>query len=92
MVTQRKAAGSPAAPTKTAKSVKSSVATDKSTAAVSSRASRQKLPAGMEPGRRREYVEVAAYFIAERRGFMGGDETADWLAAEAEIDRLIAGR
>jgi hypothetical protein len=35
---------------------------------------------------------VAAYFIAERRGFQGGDETSDWLAAEAEIDRLLADR
>jgi hypothetical protein len=39
---------------------------------------------------RRRYIEVAAYYLAERRGFQGGDETSDWLTAEAEIDRLLA--
>jgi hypothetical protein len=39
---------------------------------------------------RRHYVEVAAYYIAERRGFAEGDPLADWAAAEAEIDRLLA--
>lgn len=43
----------------------------------------------IDPDRRRNYVEVAAYYIAERRGFAGGDEAADWLAAEQEIDRLL---
>jgi hypothetical protein len=38
---------------------------------------------------RHHYVEVAAYFMAERRGFMTGCESEDWLAAEAEIDRLF---
>lgn len=39
---------------------------------------------------RRHYVEVAAYFIAERDGFAPGCELAHWAAAEAEIDRLLA--
>lgn len=38
---------------------------------------------------RRYYVEVAAYYIAERRGFDGGSEFDDWVQAEAEIDRLL---
>lgn len=38
---------------------------------------------------RRFYVEVAAYYIAERRGFSGGGEFNDWVEAEAEIDRLL---
>lgn len=42
------------------------------------------------PEQRRNYIEVAAYFIAERHGFMPGRELADWAAAEAEIDRLLA--
>jgi hypothetical protein len=42
------------------------------------------------PEQRRNYVEVAAYFIAERHGFMPGRELQDWAAAEAEIDRLLA--
>lgn len=39
---------------------------------------------------RRNYVEVAAYYIAERHGFTPGRELADWATAEAEIDRLLA--
>ncbi|WP_051937827.1 DUF2934 domain-containing protein [Ferriphaselus sp. R-1] len=35
---------------------------------------------------RREMVAMAAYFIAERRGFLTGYEHDDWLAAEREID------
>ncbi len=38
---------------------------------------------------RRRRVELAAYFIAERHGFTPGREHEDWLAAEAEIDRLL---
>jgi hypothetical protein len=30
-------------------------------------------------------VAMAAYFIAEKRGFAPGHELEDWLAAEAEI-------
>ncbi len=36
------------------------------------------------------YVEVAAFYIAERRGFAPGNPDEDWKAAEAEVDRLIA--
>jgi hypothetical protein len=43
----------------------------------------------IDPEKRRNYVEVAAYYIAERRGFSEGDQTRDWLAAEEEIDRLL---
>lgn len=43
----------------------------------------------VDPDQRRYYVEVAAYYIAERRGFMGGHEAEDWIAAEIEIDRML---
>jgi hypothetical protein len=33
---------------------------------------------------------VAAYYIAERRGFVPGNPLEDWVQAEAEIDRLLA--
>jgi cell division protein FtsN len=39
---------------------------------------------------RNHYVQVAAFYIAERRGFAAGDPVADWSAAEQEVDRLIA--
>lgn len=43
----------------------------------------------LTPDQRRYYVEVAAYYIAEQRGFHGGSEMDDWVKAEAEIDRLV---
>lgn len=39
---------------------------------------------------RNHYVSVAAFYIAERRGFTLGNPADDWMAAEAEVDRLIA--
>lgn len=35
---------------------------------------------------RYQMVAMAAYFIAERRGFLAGYEHDDWLLAEQEID------
>lgn len=65
----------------------------KTTVAAASRPSRSN---GMgksrriNPDQRRNYIEVAAYYIAERRGFSGGHEAEDWVTAEMEIDRLLA--
>lgn len=44
---------------------------------------------GIGEEERRRLVAEAAYFMAERRGFVGGSPQDDWLAAEAEIDRLM---
>ncbi len=52
--------------------------------------SRTKKPAGVPAEQRRHYVEMAAYYIAERRGFAPGNPLEDWVQAEAEIDRLLA--
>lgn len=41
---------------------------------------------------RRRMIAEAAYYLAQRRGFAAGDVTADWLAAEAQIDRMLAQR
>jgi hypothetical protein len=35
-------------------------------------------------------IAERAYLRAERRGFAPGNEDEDWLAAEAEVDRLLA--
>ena len=35
-------------------------------------------------------IAEAAYFRAERRGFVAGSELDDWLAAELEVDELLA--
>lgn len=47
-------------------------------------------PPAVSPEQRYHYIEVAAYYIAERRGFHGGDAAEDWAEAEQEIDRLLA--
>lgn len=42
------------------------------------------------PEQRYHYVEVAAYYLAERRSFDGGYAHEDWAQAELEIDQLLA--
>jgi len=44
----------------------------------------------IEPEQRQAMICDAAYFLSERRGFGPGHELDDWLAAEGEIDRLLA--
>lgn len=41
------------------------------------------------PQQRYRMISEAAYFRAEKRGFVGGDTAQDWLEAEAEIDRIL---
>lgn len=41
---------------------------------------------------RHHRIQVAAYFLAEQRGFAPGYALDDWLAAEDAIDREDAGR
>ena len=41
------------------------------------------------PEQRHEMVCTAAYFIAEKRGFMHGYDHDDWLAAEVQVDATI---
>ena len=45
---------------------------------------------GAAAQRRQGMIREAAYFRAERRGFVGGDPVTDWLEAEADIDRRLA--
>ena len=42
---------------------------------------------------RHEMIACAAYCRAEKRNFAGGEESRfqDWIEAEAEIDRMLAG-
>ena len=39
---------------------------------------------------RHNYIEVAAFYVAQRRGFAPGNPLDDWATAEIEVDRLIA--
>jgi len=41
---------------------------------------------------REELISVAAYYLAEYRGFAGGDQLSDWLAAESKIDAMHKNR
>jgi hypothetical protein len=41
---------------------------------------------------RRQWIETAAYYRAEHRGFAPGNEAGDWIAAEMEIEHQIAQR
>ncbi len=38
---------------------------------------------------RSEMIAVAAYYLAEHRGFTAGNATDDWLTAEQQIDRML---
>jgi predicted metal-binding protein len=48
-----------------------------------------KVPANFDPSSSREaLIATAAYYRAQRRGFLPGHELEDWLAAEREVDRV----
>lgn len=57
-------------------------------------ASRQKQTAPLvntrTPEQRQKMIEEAAYYVANRRGFIGGNPLEDWLEAEAEIDKQLS--
>ncbi|NKN33138.1 DUF2934 domain-containing protein [Marichromatium bheemlicum] len=40
--------------------------------------------------RRHQMIAVAAYYLAEQRGFAPGGAEADWLAAERAVDVMLA--
>ncbi len=46
----------------------------------------------VDPEQRMALIAEAAYLRAEKRGFSGGEEVQDWLAAESEVDaKLLRG-
>lgn len=45
-----------------------------------------KTPRGKQ---RATLIQQTAYFIAEKRGFQGGDPVQDWLAAEKQVDKML---
>jgi hypothetical protein len=51
----------------------------------------ERAPAGFDGSSRQALIATAAYYRAERRGFMPGHEQEDWLAAERDIDGIVAG-
>lgn len=69
------------------KTTKAAPAATKTIGGMSIKPTAKRKPVDAE--QRHYYVEVAAYYIAERRGFMDGHEAEDWIAAEIEIDRML---
>ncbi len=65
------------------------VKTPKVAAAPKRSAGAKKKAAEISYEQRSHYIEVAAYFIAERRGFAEGDTLQDWVVAEAQVDQLL---
>lgn len=47
-------------------------------------------PMAPTPAEREQMIAVAAYFLAEHRGFAPGRATDDWFAAERQIDAMLA--
>lgn len=79
------------APAKVAAAEVKKAAAPAKKAAAPAKAGSRKKGAPMSPDQRNHYVEIAAYYIAERHGFTPGREVADWAEAETEIDRLLGG-
>lgn len=61
----------------------------KKPAPAATKASRGGATVQVTPEQRYHMVAEAAYFIAERRSFNGGDPAQDWLEAEAEVERIL---
>jgi hypothetical protein len=85
----------PAARTATAKAPAAKTLTAETAAAKTAAGTARPAPARPEPTpvspeTRHALIREAAYYRAERRGFAEGDPEADWAAAEAEIDQLLA--
>lgn len=41
------------------------------------------------PEQREQMIAEAAYYLAEQRGFAGGDALEDWLQAEVAVDQSL---
>lgn len=46
----------------------------------------------IDPAERQRMIGEAAYYLAEKRGFVHGHHDADWAAAEKQIDAMLAKR
>ncbi len=61
----------------------------KSKATVAKKVAKGNGKAPITPEQRYRMICDAAYFRAERRGFVGGHPSDDWVAAEVEVDELL---
>ena len=44
---------------------------------------------GVTPEERHRMIAEMAYFLAQERGFTGGDPVSDWIEAERRVDRQL---
>jgi Protein of unknown function (DUF2934) len=52
-----------------------------------------KMPRSFDPPQEPEWhrmIAEAAYYLAEKRGFLGEHALADWLAAERQVRQVIS--
>ena len=63
--------------------------TDKVQATGKSRTTPKRLPE-ISPEQRRQMIAEAAYYLAEQRGFNGGNPELDWFRAEQQIENLLS--
>jgi len=54
------------------------------------KSSKAKTETNLSEDQRQHCIEVAAYHIAEKCGFKEGCDLENWLAAEAEVEQLLA--
>ena len=76
------------ATTKKSEPTKKTPATALAKPASAKKSPAKKVPT-VSPEHRYHMIATAAYFLAERRGFAGGYQMQDWIAAEAEIDAQL---
>jgi hypothetical protein len=46
----------------------------------------------LSPAERMKMIAEAAYYLAQKRGFSGGNELSDWVTAEKQVDALLTKR
>ena len=71
------------------KASQSGKATAKPTGTALKQPKTRKATGALSDTERRNYVEVAAYYIAQRRGFCGSSELEDWIQAEKEVAQML---
>ena len=93
-------AKSAAKPAETKPTAKSTAPTPSATAAQKATATKPAATAAavavakptLSPAERRKMIAETAYYLAQKRGFTGGNELSDWMAAEKQVDTLVAKR
>lgn len=83
---RKTAAAEPAIKTETVATVESAAPA----APAKKRTRKVATPKQVSPEERHHLIKVAAYYLAERRGFGSGSIHDDWVQAEQEIDQMIA--